>query len=229
MKLERKHLLFLAGAILLIVFIYLLPEKAPVSTTPESKSEESSSSENVSDSRLTAELKDAISKSSKEATEQNLLETASLFNRYFSDSQDSSSLFYAKNAISYYEKVIQLNPANLDAKAGLGWCTALSSPAPMKGIIMLRETAEANPEHELSQYYLGLLSVKSGQFEKAISRFEKVLQINSENFNVLLPLAESYAQTGKKNEAIKVLESLKSKNPGKELIQKSDELLRTLK
>jgi cytochrome c-type biogenesis protein CcmH/NrfG len=48
----------------------------------------------------------------------------------------------------------------------------------MQGIMMLREIAESDPSHVKSQLNLGLLSVQSKQFDKALARFEKVLQLN---------------------------------------------------
>ncbi|MBK7682250.1 MAG: tetratricopeptide repeat protein [Bacteroidetes bacterium] len=81
-------------------------------------------------------------------------------------------------AITNYQKVLELNPNNLNAKTDLGACYADGTSEPMKGIMLLRDVVAADPNHEMAQYNLGMLSVKSGQLDKAIERFQKVPEIN---------------------------------------------------
>jgi len=47
----------------------------------------------------------------------------------------------------------------------------------MEGVALLREIVASEPEHVQAQYELGVLSVRSGQFDKALERFNTVLQI----------------------------------------------------
>jgi tetratricopeptide (TPR) repeat protein len=49
---------------------------------------------------------------------------------------------------------------------------------PMAGITMLREMVAEDSTNIDAHYYLGLFSVKSGQLDKAIDRFEKVLALS---------------------------------------------------
>src|SRR5205085_11235923 len=88
---------------------------------------------------------------------------------------------FVDKAISAYKKVIEINPDNLDAKTDLGLCYADGTSAPMQGIMLLREAVEKKPDHEMAQFNLGILSLKSGQNEKAVERFQKVLDINPAN------------------------------------------------
>lgn len=46
---------------------------------------------------------------------------------------------------------------------------------PMEGITLLREMIAEDSTNADAHYYLGLFSVKSGQLDKAIARFEKVV------------------------------------------------------
>lgn len=46
---------------------------------------------------------------------------------------------------------------------------------PMEGITLLREMVAEDSTNADAHYYLGLFSVKSGQLDKAIARFEKVV------------------------------------------------------
>ena len=49
---------------------------------------------------------------------------------------------------------------------------------PMKGIMMLKDLIENEPKNVKAHLVLGMFSIQSGQFEKAIDRFEKVLAID---------------------------------------------------
>jgi cytochrome c-type biogenesis protein CcmH/NrfG len=115
---------------------------------------------------------------------------------------------FVEKAISSYQNVLKINPDNLDAKTDLGLCYA-DGPAPMQGILLLREVVEKNPQHEMAQYNLGILSVKSGQYDKAVDRFEKVLQINPANVEARFLLGRTYVMMGKKDLALKNLELIK--------------------
>lgn len=99
-------------------------------------------------------------------------------------------------AISNYEKVLEINPANLNAKTDLGACYADGTNEPMKGILLLREVITADPNHEMAQYNLGMLSVKSGQLDKAIERFNKVLAINPKRNEIHFFLGQVLLQKG---------------------------------
>jgi TolA-binding protein len=52
---------------------------------------------------------------------------------------------------------------------------AVQSEDPMSGIQDLLTIVEEDSTQLDAQYYLGLFSIKSGQFEKAVNRFEKVI------------------------------------------------------
>ena len=45
----------------------------------------------------------------------------------------------------------------------------------MKGILKMRALAESNPENADLQWQMGLFSMQTGQYEKAVARFQKVI------------------------------------------------------
>ncbi len=53
---------------------------------------------------------------------------------------------------------------------------------PMKGIMELRELANEHPEDPRPQWHLGLLSMRTGQYDKAIQRFEKVIALDDDGY-----------------------------------------------
>jgi Tfp pilus assembly protein PilF len=74
---------------------------------------------------------------------------------------------------------------------------------PMEGIRLLREVLEEDPENTEVHYRLGMFSMQSGQFDKAIARFEKVVSKNDPKYNdAIFFLAQAYAATNRKDEAI---------------------------
>jgi cytochrome c-type biogenesis protein CcmH/NrfG len=103
--------------------------------------------------------------------------------------------------------VLKINPGNLNAKTDLGACYADGTNEPMKGIMLLREVVAADPKHEMAQYNLGMLSVKSGQLDKAIERFNTVLEINPERTEVNFFLGQVYLQQGDTAKAIQSYEA----------------------
>ena len=65
----------------------------------------------------------------------------------------------------------------------------------MQGILKLREIIENDPENIDASWYLGLFSIQTGQYEKAIERLEMVARKDetSTYSDVYYHLGESYA------------------------------------
>lgn len=118
--------------------------------------------------------------------------------------------FFVDKAIDSYKKVLEINPSNLDAKTDLGLCYAEGTSSPMEGIKLLREVVTSNPEHEMAQFNLGILSVKSGQYDKAVERFETVLKINPSNNEARFLLGKTYSLIGKNELALENLNVIKN-------------------
>ena len=63
----------------------------------------------------------------------------------------------------------------------------------MKGILLLRELDAQNPENIAVNSQLARLAIKTGQFDKAIGRLEKVLVKEPNNSKLICLLAEAYS------------------------------------
>ncbi len=133
--------------------------------------------------------------------------------------------FSVSKAIDCYKKALEINPDDADAKSGLGICYAEGTPTPMEGIKLLREVAGKYPEHEQTQLALGILSMRSGQYQKAVERFEKVLKVNSKNFDVYLRLAEALYKNGEKEKAINCLRTYKNIRPDSAGRQETEKMI----
>lgn len=104
-----------------------------------------------------------------------------------------------------FETVLALDPANDSAKVGLGAAYLFGnfSENPMAGISLLREVTDKDPSNAYANLMLGMGGVRSGQFDKAIERFEKVLEVNPDNLQAIFHIAETYDRKGDKQNAIK--------------------------
>ena len=72
---------------------------------------------------------------------------------------------------------------------------------PMEGIFMLRDIIEREPENVDALYYLGVLSLKTSQYEKASQRFNQIITIDSSDKRAYLQLGFSSYYLGKYNTA----------------------------
>lgn len=108
-------------------------------------------------------------------------------------------------AIHAYEKALELNPQDLSAKTGLGSAYVSGTNNPMAGIALLQEVVKADPAHVEANRSLGLFSMQSRQFDRAIDRFKTVVSIQPDAESYFY-LATSYENIGLKSEAIAAFE-----------------------
>jgi tetratricopeptide (TPR) repeat protein len=117
---------------------------------------------------------------------------------------------FGEKAREYYVKVLDKNPGLLEAKSKMAM-TYITTASPMQGIMLLREVIAEDPKNELALFNLGLLSIRSNQYDKAIERFKQIIQINPDHLQAQYYLGVCYAETGKKQEARKVFNLVKEK------------------
>ena len=84
----------------------------------------------------------------------------------------------------------------------------------MKGILQMRSLSEKYPENADLQWNMGLFSIQSGQYEKAVTRFEKVINIDAQRLDAYMQLAISYIALQDTSAATGVLISLIDKSEG---------------
>ena len=84
----------------------------------------------------------------------------------------------------------------------------------MKGILQMRSLSEKYPENADLQWNMGLFSIQSGQYEKAVARFEKVITIDAQRLDAYMQLAMSYLALQDTSAATNVLSSLIDKSEG---------------
>lgn len=125
--------------------------------------------------------------------------------RFVKDQAEIPVLY--QSAARCYEKASEKDPKNTDAKIQLASCYVESSSDPMKGIALLREVEKTDSNNVKLQLSFAFFSVKSGQWEKAIHRFEKVLVIDPLYIEAYLHLADAYEQQGNTPKTIEMLQA----------------------
>ena len=104
-------------------------------------------------------------------------------------------------AINAYNKAIELEPKSLDAKTGLGVAYVTGTQNPMQGIQLLLDVVKEDPKNQKANMNLGMFSMKSGQFQKAVDRFKTVIDVKPTP-EAWFYLGTSYENLGQKPEAI---------------------------
>jgi tetratricopeptide (TPR) repeat protein len=143
--------------------------------------------------------------------EQNWQQAGAKFYRAAEASTDSAmQMMAASNAKKAFEKVLAINPDNLDAKNALGILYIQVNNDVMKGVALLKEIVAKDSNNLQAIFTLGMLSIQSGQLDKAEQRFRKLISLQPFNAEYYYYLAEVYAKTGRKENAIKAYETCKS-------------------
>lgn len=111
--------------------------------------------------------------------------------------------FCTGRAVQSFENAISLNPENTAHRVNLALTYTASPPPdnPMKGVLMLRELNQDEPNNVLVLNALGRLSVKTGQYDKAVERLEAALQNEPGNANTICLLAKAYEGKGNNSKA----------------------------
>lgn len=166
-----------------------------------------------------------------ENSEKTLTFAAQLFlDNLQSDEVTNRRQWKALQAKDLFERSLMINPDNDSAKVGLGACYLFGniSAMPMEGITKIREVVEKDSTNIYAQMMLARGSLISGQYDKAITRLQTVNQLQPDNLDAILLLAEVFERTNDKANAItwyqKSIAFIKQPEIKKAVQQRIDEL-----
>lgn len=114
-----------------------------------------------------------------------------------------------QQAIACFERSLELNPNNDTVKLAMAAGYIEGTGELMQGVQILRGIVAEKPDNIPANLMLGKMSIQSGQFDKAISRFEKVLSVEPNNTEAMYFLAEAYKSKGDKQKAIELFTKCK--------------------
>jgi tetratricopeptide (TPR) repeat protein len=140
----------------------------------------------------------------------------------------------ALEAKDLFERSLKINPQNDSSIIGLGACYIFGSisATPMEGILKVRAVADKDSSNIFAQEVLGHGSMYSGQYDKAIARFETVYRLSKKNedtqLEACLMLAEAYERKADRLSAInwykRSLTLIKNQEVKEEVNKRIDEL-----
>jgi tetratricopeptide (TPR) repeat protein len=160
---------------------------------------------------------------------QDWLNAGERFNDAYKTSQDTTlQPAFISNAVDAYKNALKLKPESLEGKTGLGVAYVNGGASPMQGIALLLEVVKQDPKNLDANLNLGMFSMKSGQYEKAIDRFKTVIAVKP-NFEPYYYLAQAYTQVGKKTEAIAAYQKCKEMMPDPVFGKRIDDYIKELK
>jgi tetratricopeptide (TPR) repeat protein len=165
----------------------------------------------------------------KENTAAAWVAAGSHFNDAYKLTEDTTAQpFFDAKAVEDFQAAMKLAPDNLDAKTGLGIAYVNGGGTPMQGIALLLDVVSKDPKNWNANFNLGLFSMKSGQFEKAVDRFKTASAAKPNDVEPVFYLAESYKQLGMKKEAIDAYKKCKQLMPDPTFDQKIDGYIKEL-
>jgi cytochrome c-type biogenesis protein CcmH/NrfG len=145
----------------------------------------------------------------KESSYENWVLAGDQLTTAYQTTQDSTTQpVLVQKAITAYQTALKLNPASLNAKTGLGSAYVSGTANPMQGIQLLLEVVKEDPKNVKANTNLGLFSMRSGQFDKAITRFKTVIEQKPDP-EAWFYLATSYENLGQNKDAILAYEKSK--------------------
>ena len=106
--------------------------------------------------------------------------------------------FCTEHAIQSLEKAASLNPSNVQHKVNLALVYAEVPPkdTPMKGILMLVDLNKQYPDDVLVLTQLGRLAIKTAQFDRAVQRLSRAVELEPANKVAVCLLAQAYGGLG---------------------------------
>ncbi len=131
-------------------------------------------------------------------------------------------------AADCYQRALDLDKDNDTAKIGLATIYVATGET-MKGVGMLRDITQKEPDNVPANMLLGRLSIQSGQLDKAITRFEQILKKEPGNVDAMLYLAEAYEQKGQKEKALEIYQQCKQLVNNPEFNRSIDQHINSLK
>lgn len=119
------------------------------------------------------------------------------------DLEEKQKLFIRDQAVGAFEKAISLEPQEVDHRVNLALCYVELPVAgePMKGIQMLAGLATSNPESPAPPYHLARLAVRTGQYDRALTRIEQAIALAPEDQRIICLAVDIYTALNRMEDA----------------------------
>lgn len=133
----------------------------------------------------------------------------------------------AEKTRALLEQVLEKNPKNPDAKIKIAMTYFSSNPP--KGVGMMREVLADDPKNQLALFNMGMLSIQSQQYPKAVDWLEKLSAVNEKHIQGQLLLGVAYLNLGQKEKARQQFDKVKKMDSDPSVQATVDSYLEELK
>ena len=140
---------------------------------------------------------------------------------------DGIRQFCNERAINAFQSAISLKGTDVGHRINLALCYVEGGKEPMKGIAMLTQLAKDYPQNENVFITLGKLSLRTGQFDKALGRFQAALAIAPKNGELYCLTAQAYEGLQNENEARTAYQNCAKYTKDKSLRTKVEAMLKS--
>ncbi len=134
-----------------------------------------------------------------------------------------------EKAREFFGKALEADPKLYNAKAKMAMTYIGSGAPPMQGIRMLREVVEDDPKNEFALFSLGMLSIQSTQYDRAVDWFTKLVDVNPQHLQGQVFLGVALASAGEKDKARAQFEKARKMTTDQSVHAAIDSYLKDLK
>jgi tetratricopeptide (TPR) repeat protein len=129
-------------------------------------------------------------------------------------------------AFGTLQKAIELDSSNIDNKVNMAACLMEGRNQIMDGVPILLEIVKKSPNHLKANFILAKFAVVSGQYDKAITRLEKLISNNPTYTDAYLVLANAYASKGEAKKAKATLQNCQQHSTDARMKTEIDKLIK---
>lgn len=117
-----------------------------------------------------------------------------------------------EEALTYFQKAAEADPADPDAWYGLGSCYA-GLGQPDDAVAAFRRPIEQNPDNAMAHYILAMYYKATGQYESALLPLNEVLRIDPANLRARFELGHVYGHLQRTEQQIETFEGILTGHP----------------
>jgi len=99
---------------------------------------------------------------------------------------------FARKAVAAYQRVLEINPDNLDARADMAFAYMSDPENPMQGIQELTAVLAADSLHIRANHFRGIMLLEIGRTDQALTQFRKVRRLINDESNPIFQEAGQY-------------------------------------
>ncbi len=142
----------------------------------------------------------------------------------YRESKDSiEEHFFINEAVTSYQNSVE-REINEEVQLKLALINIKVLGEIMPGVALLQEIVKQNPNHVQANYELGLLSIQSGQNDKAIDRFTTIINAEPSFIEPYIYKAQLLLKDNNKEEALKTLDQAMKNTDSQEGLKVLQEL-----